>query len=164
MSDIETPDSSLENPEGEGTPEGAADTDWVKEAKKWEKRSRENYAALQAAQAAAEKWTAHEEAQKTEAQKLADKLAEYESKEKTAQAELIRYKVATSKSLPPELVARLKGETLEELEADADALLELIGGVSKGKPNLQPVKTQGQPSGAAPISARQAFIEAFDNQ
>lgn len=61
----------------------------------------------------------------------------YEQREKELQqerAERMRLTVATSKGLPPELAARLRGETQEELEADADSLLALMKPASKGVP------------------------------
>lgn len=44
-----------------------------------------------------------------------------------AELNLARVEVAHSKGIPAELVPRLRGETREELEADADALLEIVG-------------------------------------
>lgn len=54
----------------------------------------------------------------------------------------IRLQVAVEKGLPPELVGRLQGETLEDISKDADSLLSLIAERSKPKkssvPPLQP--------------------------
>lgn len=44
-----------------------------------------------------------------------------------AELNLARVEVAHAKGIPTELVPRLRGETREELEADADALLEIVG-------------------------------------
>nr|DAP03076.1 MAG TPA: protein of unknown function (DUF4355) [Caudoviricetes sp.] len=44
-----------------------------------------------------------------------------------AELNLARVEVAHAKGIPAELVPRLRGETREELEADADALLEIVG-------------------------------------
>lgn len=45
-----------------------------------------------------------------------------------------RYRVAVAKGFPAELADRLRGQTAEELEADADKLLALIAGAGNGKP------------------------------
>ena len=37
-----------------------------------------------------------------------------------------RLEIATKKGLPPELAARLQGDTAEAMEADADALLAFV--------------------------------------
>jgi len=64
-----------------------------------------------------------EDRDKTEAQKLAERAAAAEKQAETAQAELMRYRVAAEKKLPAELAARLRGSTPEEMAADAEELL-----------------------------------------
>jgi hypothetical protein len=64
---------------------------------------------------------------KTEAQKLAEAKAAAESEASSAKQELLRYRVAAAKKLPTELAARLQGSTEEEMAADADSLLEVLG-------------------------------------
>lgn len=75
-----------------------------------------------------------EDRDKSEQQKADERAAELVSdldatKASLAAAELnlARAQVAHTKGIPAELVPRLRGETLEELEADADALLEIVG-------------------------------------
>lgn len=72
--------------------------------------------------------TAAQEAQKTEAQRLAEQLATAQRQASDAQASALRYQVAASKGLPLEFAARLQGGTEEELNADADQLATLLGG------------------------------------
>ena len=67
-----------------------------------------------------------EESKKSELEKLADKLSTAESRAQTAEANLLRYSVAAAKGVPSDAVDRLRGETEEELAADADKLLELL--------------------------------------
>ena len=75
---------------------------------------------LQAAQKkAAEKDLADREQWKTLAEQREAEL----KTERTARS---RLEIATRKGLPPDLAARLQGETPEEMEADADALLKFI--------------------------------------
>lgn len=75
----------------------------------------------------AEKAKAYDEyvdSQKSEQEKLADQLKTAEQGRADVERELLRMKVASSKNLPGTLVERLRGETVEELEADADSMLE----------------------------------------
>ncbi|MFJ7176412.1 hypothetical protein ACIQXA_08390 [Streptomyces massasporeus] len=73
------------------------------------------------------KLQAFEDRDKTEAQKLAEAKAAAESEAATAKQELLRYRVAAKKKLPAELAARLRGATEEEMETDAESLLEVLG-------------------------------------
>lgn len=73
-----------------------------------------------------------EDANKTEAEKLTERTTAAEKTATDAQGELLRLRVAMRKGLTENQAARLVGKTLEELEADADELLESFGG-AKGK-------------------------------
>lgn len=68
-----------------------------------------------------------EDRDKTEVQKLAEARAVAETEASTARTQLLRYEVAAAKKLPAEWAARLQGATREDLEADADSLLEALG-------------------------------------
>lgn len=61
---------------------------------------------------------------KSEVEKLSTKLAETERKAQEAEQRAMRAEVAASKGLTPAQAKRLHGSSLEELEADADELLE----------------------------------------
>lgn len=63
------------------------ETDWKAEAKKWESRAKEN-------KTAADRLAQIEEANKTEAQKNADRLAAAETEAAQARSEALRFKVA----------------------------------------------------------------------
>lgn len=126
MPETATSDASAETAEGsqEQTSTGSqssqsdqSETDWKSHAKKWEARAKENAEA-------ARKLAELEEKDKTEQQKLADKLAKAEQARQDAERSLLRSQVAVDKGLSPKLAARLQGDTLKEIEADADALLE----------------------------------------
>jgi len=119
--------------------EAKAEKDWQAEAEKYRKFSREWEARAKANSTAAEKLAALEEAQKTEAQKIAERAEAAERRAAEADRELARYRVATAKKLPAELVGRLQGDTDEELAADADILLALV----KASNSLKPDPTQG---------------------
>ena len=93
--------------------------DWVAEARKWEKQAKAN-------SDAASKLKELEDAQKTEQERLTEKLNATETRAKEAELKAARLEVATEKGLPKTSVKFLTGTTPEELEASADELLELI--------------------------------------
>ena len=66
------------------------------------------------------------EASKTELQKAQDRAAQLEAETKNLRLSVLRRDVAAKTGLPEALIDRLKGETLEEVEADAKALLESL--------------------------------------
>lgn len=61
---------------------------------------------------------------RSELEKLTAKVAEYERKAQEAESRAMRAEVAASKGLTAAQAKRLVGGSLEELEADADELLE----------------------------------------
>jgi hypothetical protein len=69
----------------------------------------------------------YEDRDKTETQKLTEAKAAAEREAASARQELMRYRVAASKKLPAELAGRLRGDTEEEMAADANSLLEVLG-------------------------------------
>lgn len=102
------------------------ETDWKAEARKWEKRSKEN----------AEKAKAYDELQeqsKTELQKAQEQAAAYKKQvdDMTAKAQMdaARAKVANETGVPAELIA---GEDEESMRAFANAV------ASWGKPSSAP--------------------------
>ena len=74
--------------------------------------------------AKAQKFAEWEEANKTEVQKSADRLAAAEKRATELEAKAIRAEVAAAKGVPSAL---LTGSTQEELEAAADALIAFRG-------------------------------------
>jgi hypothetical protein len=78
------------------------------------------------AQQAAEKLEEYEEANKSELEKAQTKATKAEQKAAEAEGRLLRFQVAAEKQLPKELISRLRGNTQEELAADADELLSLV--------------------------------------
>jgi len=69
-----------------------------------------------------------------------DTLNEYESFKK----ENLRVKIAYKKGLPEEAINRMVGETEEELEEDADKLLEILN-VNKSNNGIPPRNRHGTP-------------------
>ena len=100
--------------------------DWQAEAEKWKKLSRENEARAKQNATAAQRLAEIEETQKTAEQKAEERTRAAEQTATTASAETARLRVAIAKGLPADLVDRLVGATPEELAEDADRLMALI--------------------------------------
>lgn len=64
---------------------------------------------------------------KTELEKAVERANKAEQTAKAAQGQALRYQVALAKGLPPAVAARLQGDTLEALQADADELMRQMG-------------------------------------
>jgi hypothetical protein len=73
-----------------------------------------------------------EDRDKTEAQKLEERASAAESRLGPVEQENARLRVALAKGLPADLVDRLRGGSEQELAADADKLLELVGQQASG--------------------------------
>jgi hypothetical protein len=109
--------STPETPEAPAQePPAKPETDWRAEAKKWETRAKEN-------KSAAEKLAALEESQKSEQQKLLERAEAAERERDTVRTEALRLRIAHEKGLTPKQAARLRGNSEEELLADADELV-----------------------------------------
>lgn len=95
------------------------------------KSEREAKAAAEKRAAAAEaRIKEFEDAQKTEAEKQAERLAEFERENAELKSAKTRAEVAAAKGVPASL---LSGSTQEELEASADALIAFKGETSQQK-------------------------------
>lgn len=88
------------------------------------KREAQKFGDYDDLKAKAAKFDAAQDAAKTEAQKLQDKLAEAERRATTAETNALRADVAREKGVPAK---SLTGSTREELEASADELIEWRG-------------------------------------
>lgn len=118
-------------PEPKDPPDPAA------EAEKWKAMARKHEAEAKKNAEAAKKLTELEDASKTELQRFTDKATAAESRAAEAEARALRLEVATEKGLSAAQSKRLVGTTREELEADAEELLESFGG-EKPKPSDRP--------------------------
>jgi hypothetical protein len=157
-----TPPPAPPSPAQADTPPAAAPaqdaTDWKTEARKWEDRAKANKAELEAQQQAIA------DSQKSAEQKAAEALAAAQASASTAAAKALRYEVAAAKGLDLTLASRLTGSTLEELEADADALMALIPPKAPEVPStpVGPTVPGQQPGGApAPAQVTQSDLDAL---
>lgn len=121
-------------------PQGDAEsTDWKAEARKHEKRAKENFEAAQ-------RWREYEASLKPAQERMADELAAAKAAAESAQTALVRYEVAAEKNIPANAIALLNGSTREELESAADVLLALI---AESRPKTpKPNESQGKPAEA----------------
>lgn len=95
------------------------------------------------------------DADKTEAQKLADRATAAEKAAADAEARALRLEVAQAKGLTAGQAKRLQGSSREELEADADELLEAFPAKPAAPGTPKPDPSQGaRGSGAPDIDAR----------
>ena len=118
------------------------------------KASKKQIAELQA------KLKEYEDANKTEAEKTAERLAAIEKDNAASRSRAERLEVALDKGLPKALAARLQGSTREELEADADELLKLVGEQKPASPKPDPSQGHGG-AGAKPTSMEAAIAAAL---
>jgi hypothetical protein len=95
-----------------------------------------------------------EDRDKSEAQKLAERAEKAEADLAALQAASLRAEVALEKGLTPAQAKRLIGATREELEADADELLEALG-AQNGPRAPRPDPNQGRQSGGTASTADQ---------
>lgn len=110
-------------------------------------RERAKFANYDEGQAAIAKLAELEDAQKTEAQKAQDALAQAQQELAVERGARERAEVAAAKGVPAEL---LNGSTREELEASADALITFRG--QQADTRLH-VATEGRTTGAGSSNA-----------
>jgi len=102
---------------------------------------------------AAQKLAELEASQQTAAEKLTAELTTHKTAAQQAASENLRLRVAMEKKLDASLVDRLRGSTKEEIEADADKLLELVSPT----PKLDGGARQTAPAGDFDAQVRAAF-------
>lgn len=122
-------------------------------------RERSRFADYDDLKAKADKLAEIEEANKTEAEKLAQRAEAAEAKLADAERAVLRSEVAAEKNVPASL---LTGSTKEELEASADALLEFRGEQKRPTPKSSAFKDIGN-TPAKDTTADQ-FADFFNKQ
>jgi hypothetical protein len=135
--------------EGEFDPERAARL--VANLRESEKKMKARLAEFEAEK------QAREDAEKTEAQKLADRLAKAESEAQAARRDLLVTKAAAKYGIPETLAGFLSGDSEEEIEEKAKALAEYAGGT---KPPANPIP--GKPKPTLVPGSGEGATEDFD--
>ncbi len=113
---------------------------WEGRAKAAEKESDKQAKKLAALEKAEEE---RRQAELTDLQKAQDKAAKAEAELQATKLAIVRRDVAAKVGLPAVLADRLKGETAEEIEADANALLETLPKSEKKVPSINPTNPGG---------------------
>lgn len=117
----ESPDTGQDT-EQQGDPEALGDPG--KKALDAERQARRD--AEKAAKELREKLQAIEDAEKSDLERAQEAASTAEQRAKAAERRLMVLEVASDKGLTPAQAKRLTGDSKEELEADADELLELL--------------------------------------
>lgn len=112
----------------------------------------------------AKKFDEHEKSQKSEQEKLTDDLHAATESRAQLESELLRMKVASSKNLPASLVGRLQGNSVEELEADADALMSDLKSQFVERQKSTPEQTGAGVVGGAEEASIENFLEMLKKQ
>ncbi|MFP7697123.1 hypothetical protein [Trueperella sp. LYQ143] len=129
--------------------EEAAGEDWKIQARKWEERAKANMAEVRRMKTELDA----AQSQKTDLEKALDRIAKLESNNARLEHEKLLSQVAASKKVDPGL---LKGDTLEELEASAEALLAWRGD--------RPIVAHVPQAGAQPSQPKQDEKREFLKQ
>lgn len=90
------------------------------------RREREKFSDYDDVKSKASKLDEIEQANQSELEKANGKATELGDENASLKVENLRIKVALAKDVPADLIDRLRGETKEELEADADDLLKRV--------------------------------------
>lgn len=115
------------------------------EVEKWKAMSRKHEGQAKENSEAANKLKAAEDAKKTAEELAAERLSALEDRLAQADSRAMRAEVAASKGLTPSQAKRLQGATLEELEADADDLLESFKPADKADDESDTDTKKGRP-------------------
>jgi hypothetical protein len=145
------PETEAETAPDEAT--SKAEIDWKAKSREWERKAKAN------AEAAA-KLAQLEESQKTEAQKLADRVSAAERAAADNELKAIRSEIALEKGLTAGQAKRLMGTTRDELEADAAQLLVDLAKNARPQGDLD----QGGRSRSVATSPAQEFAHLMQAQ
>lgn len=101
----------------------AGDQTGTDDVAKWKALARKHEAQAKSNADAAKRLAEIEDANKSEVEKATQRVADAEARAKAAETRALRLQVAAEKGLTVKQAGRLAGETLEELQADADDFL-----------------------------------------
>lgn len=131
-------------------PQPAEDTDWKAEARKWQQRAQENFEARK-------RLNELEESQKSEAEKVADRLRQAQEEAQQARADAARFRIAAEHRLSTEDAELLTGDedAMKRLAARLAAAAEASASPRTPRPN------PAQREGDAPADDKDAQARAF---
>lgn len=134
-------------------------------------RERQKYADYDDLKSKAERLAELEDAQKSEQEKLAERM-ETEVQARTAaeqraaalETSLMRHKVAAAKGLTPAQAERLRGSTEEEIAVDADELLAAFAPPEPDRPAARTPVERLRPGAVPPDEASAVDMSAWMRQ
>lgn len=132
------------------------DKDWKAETDKWKALARKHEGQAKANAEAARKLAELEEAGKSEVEKASERAATAEQRAAEAEAKALRYEVAAETQLPANLLRFLHGNSREELQEQAEALLAAV------QPDTGDTTSDDQPRRAPKERLRPGAVPAAD--
>lgn len=141
---IEPTEPTSAEPHGNAEPPAEPQTDWKAMARKWEKQAKEN-------KAAADELAKLKEASMTEQELAAKRAEETAAQLKEAQRKLNIYEAAKTAGIDASLLERMKGDTPEEIAANAEFIKSSFGAA----PKYPPIADNGA---SAPIQSKRTEI------
>lgn len=134
---------------------GDDETDWEAEARKWKALARKHEGQAKENADAAKRLKDLEDADKSEIDKAKERAAEADRKAAAAERRALVAEIAAEKGLTMSIARRLVGDTREELEADADELVEAFGTKGKGDKSGKNGEGDGKKSDARRLPKEQ---------
>jgi hypothetical protein len=132
----DTPDTPEDEPET--PPETPPAAGMADEVNKWKTLARKHEREAKANADAARKLAELEDANKSEIERATEAATAAEKRAADAELEVLRLEVGDDKGLTAKQAKRLVGSTREELEQDADEILETFGSRSPKAPGGRP--------------------------
>lgn len=130
----------------EATDDGSDEFDADRAKEKINRANREAKALRDRLEEAEKRLKDADEADKSELQKLTDRVTAAEARAQEAEARALRAEIAAEKGLTASQAKRLVGSNRDELEADADELLEAFGSKNGDKKDAGDKKVEGRRS------------------
>lgn len=114
---------------------------------KWKALARKHEAQAKANAAAAKRLAEIEDANKSEAERAAQRVQDAEKRAQQAELKALRLQVAAEKGLTVRQASRLTGDTLEALQADADEFLADLPAPKPTAGDKRPKESMGRVAG-----------------
>lgn len=157
--DTNTTETPAEQPqEGAEQPQGDAETFDADYVKKLRQEAAKYRTEAKANAEAAKKLAALEEANQTEAEKQAARLAEAEERAKALEVKATRADVAIETGVPADLLAGPEDSTAEAIKAYAEKVIAYTEQAGKPRPP-KPDPNQGRSGGGGPRTTSDSFAD-----
>lgn len=146
---VQTTDEGTEAASAQAQETKPDTVDWKAKARDWERRAKEN-------KSAADELAQIKEAQKTEAEKTADRLAKAEQTARDAEARALRREVALEHKLPKDDAALL--DSITDEDAMRRLAERLAAGIDSSTKKSNHVPREGTNSSKSATSDERAFV------